>query len=367
MHNSICTDADYLLQLLSAVLHGNTPLEKPDTVSFEKVFQLATEHHVANMAYYAVEQLIAKPEPSLLLRWKAERDQGIIKDLHQSVAREELISAFQAQDIRYIEAQGTMIKPFYPQSDYRSMSDLDFIVHPKDFPVVKTILQQLHYQPHSITDIEIDAFRKPDLFVEVHHDFFDREEYRVRMPSAFACLKDGVLQKEYFFLYSFLHFCKHYFHSGCGLRNVMDIYLLRHKLFPTLNTTFIEQQLKQMQFYTFYQQMTTLADFWFGDITEISEDLSDIGAYILSCGVYGSQDIWYINTLQQEKLSGKRWVKLRAFARELFPPVEAIATAYKIQSHPVLFYVPVLIYRFFARCVLKIPTILHRISLIVKS
>ena len=47
----------YIIDLLRSVLNNSIPPEKPEDVSFEKVYSLAKYHNIANMLFYAVEKL----------------------------------------------------------------------------------------------------------------------------------------------------------------------------------------------------------------------------------------------------------------------------------------------------------------------
>ena len=71
-------------------------------------------------------------------------------------------------NIRSLEVQGTKIKPLYPQADWRTMSDIDFIIDPKNLLKAAEILKELGYQCEGKYGVEVDAHRRPNINIEVH-------------------------------------------------------------------------------------------------------------------------------------------------------------------------------------------------------
>ena len=53
---------EYLLHLLSSVITCTQPCEKPEALSFQRIFDIAADHSVANTAFYAIEKLSVKPD-----------------------------------------------------------------------------------------------------------------------------------------------------------------------------------------------------------------------------------------------------------------------------------------------------------------
>lgn len=59
----------YLIHLLKSILNTAQPEEKPENLSFEKIFNISKHHGVANMSYYAIEKLEKKPDSQLAKKW----------------------------------------------------------------------------------------------------------------------------------------------------------------------------------------------------------------------------------------------------------------------------------------------------------
>ncbi len=364
------TDNDYLIHLIFSALHNEIPIERPNNISFENVFEAALNHSVANITYYAVEKLAAKPQKDLLGKWKYERERWVLKDINQRTAREEIVTAFSEKGVLYIEAQGTKIKEFYPQTDFRTMSDLDFIVNSTDFSKVKPILKKLDYLPVNITEKEIDALRKPDIFVEIHSDFFVDTDCKEMLFNAFDYVEyieeKAVLKNEYLFLYSFLHFYKHFSNRGCGIRNILDVYLLNKKLLPTINRKFIEEKLKEYGLFELYVKVSDLANNWFDDSVETTEDLVDMTDYIFECGVYGNSNMLLKNRIRKIENEGKRFVKTRIVFKDVFLDKNTICAVYNVERCKSLLYLPLSVLRVISLITYKLPKTIKKLILICK-
>ena len=79
----------------------------------------------------------------------------------------------------------------------------------------------------------------------------------------------------------------HFQHGGCGIRSVLDIYLICHQM------QYDEEKLiefcKEAQIATFYNYIRQLSEVWFGneDYTSITIAMEE---YILHGGTYGTKD-----------------------------------------------------------------------------
>ena len=119
------TNYEYLLELLKSALRGQQAPELPEECSFEKVFALAKRHSAAGMAYYAAETLNSPPTGELAAEWRQIRDKALVKDITQQTELEAISEAFTAGGVRFLPLKGCIIKVLYPQTDMRTMSDID--------------------------------------------------------------------------------------------------------------------------------------------------------------------------------------------------------------------------------------------------
>jgi len=336
---SIIDEYDYLIHLVRCAIHEKTPSECPNGVSFDSVYDAAKSHDIANIAFYSVEKLSAKPEEELFVKWRAKRDSAIVRDMNQSYAADELRLAFGEAGIRSVEVQGTRLKAFYPRHEYRTMSDIDFIIDKGDLDRASEILEGLGYRCKNERGIEVDGFRRPNIYVEIHTTFFSElSEYCGILGDPFDSVKndtDGV-SREIFYLYNVLHAAKHYFGDGCGIRRVLDMYYLSRSFADVAESDYVKETLRLAGITGFAADMAELADCLFGETeTEVPERLCEMLATVKSAGVHGNIDRRLKNRLEKDKKSGAKHVKFRYAMRRIFPEKWVLHQNYPVlRRHP---------------------------------
>ena len=259
------TECEYLVHLLRCAIHDQKPEELPEGLSFQNVFRYGLAHDVANLAFYALEKLEHLPEKELFDRWRLRRDLAISRDLNQQFAREEIVQELKGRGIPFLEVQGTVLKKLYPRSEYRTMSDIDLIVKPEHLLQCGEVLGKLGYRWKNTFGIEIDGERAPNILVEIHTVFFsERNVYGGIMKPPFSIEEPTPKDvEEELYLYSILHVAKHYFSSGCGIRRVLDMYLINRAYGECADSPYIKSALEKAKLTEFASDMFRLAESWF--------------------------------------------------------------------------------------------------------
>lgn len=254
---------DYLIHLLHCAIHSRQPEELPEGLDFARVYELGAFHHIANIAFYSVEKLAVKPQEFLYEKWKTCRDMAIVRSMNQRFAAEEIRLALQNAGIPWLELQGTRIRPLYPQPDWRTMSDIDLIVPPKDLTEAGQILQTLGYQWEIVHEgLEVAARRPPNINIELHTEYFpEASGYQDAMPPPFTSEVDDNA----FYLYNILHIAKHFHCGGCGIRRVLDVYYLNRHYGKRIDRAYIQAALETVDAVELAQELTQLAEGWFAE------------------------------------------------------------------------------------------------------
>lgn len=325
-------ECDYLIHLVKAAIHNEQPQELPESLDFERVYQFGLHHQVANIAFYSVEKLENKPQGALYTKWEACRNRAMILDINQRFSAEEIRSSLQAANIRFLEMQGTKIKPLYPQTDYRTMSDIDFIIDTVNLTSATEVLERLGYQCEVKSGVEIDAFRAPNVHVELHTDFFPEDcPYIGVLGDPFAAdLVNG------FYIYNMLHIAKHYFWKGCGVRRVLDAYYLNHKYSGILNQEYVQSTFERAGVTDFVRELSTLAERWFAE--GVHAGRSDMECFILNSGAHGTPRHRVENRLNLLRKEGARFYKLRYIWTRISGNREMMYTTYPVLKRYKILY-----------------------------
>lgn len=324
------TEEEYLVHLLRSALRQEQPQELPEGLSFGKVYVLGLQHAVANIAYYSICRLKRKPSEELLREWERHCQMAMTRDINQSFAHEEIVEAFQKAGIRSVDLQGTKLKLFYPQTDYRTMSDLDFIIDPENLNKAWQLLENLGYACEDNNGVEVDAFRAPNINIEVHSEYFPEncEYYSIMRPPFDTYNGSGEIDPNEFYIYHILHIAKHYYRNGCGLRQVMDVYYLDQNG-TNLDRSYIRSVMEKANAAEFSENISALAACWFGD-GAYREELREMEVYLLGSGVNGTRYNRLDNTLKAMRKENPRFFRIRYSLKRIFVGKDYLYVRYPI-------------------------------------
>ncbi len=348
------TEFEYLIALLRAMLKSEQPPELLDDCDFGRVFVLAKHHSVAGMAYYAAEKLNAPPLGALAAEWRQVRDKALVKDITQQAELEAIGGALSANGVRYLPLKGSIIKHLYPQSDMRTMSDIDLLIDPENAAQARDIMERLGYSCEKFGHDIHDIYHKPPVMnVEIHRELFGDEGKEFKSvfgdPWQLCERKDGLrfdFSADAFFAYVLAHAVKHLEEGGTGIRTIMDLWVCLHS---DMNID-IEKSLRLLEKSgkrAAAQKLTELSEVWF-DEKPINDETHDLERYILGSGTYGTISNSVANKIEK---SGK----IKYLLRLVFPTF-----AHMRQQYPVLAKAPALLPAcWFVRLITK-PFVNHR-------
>lgn len=328
-------NAAYLISLLRSLLTGAEPPALPEGCSAEELMQLAERHSVAGMAYYAMEKL-PPIDLETSVKWRQIRDKALVKDLTQQMDLEVIGRAFSEAGIRFLPLKGSVIKRLYPQSDMRTMSDIDLLINEENAERARDIMSELGYScEHFGYDIHDIYYKPPVMNVEIHRALFgeDGGEFRQVFADPWSlCTADGMrysFTPDAFFAYILAHAVKHLEEGGTGIRTIMDLWVcLRSDMGISLKRSL--DILGPSGKRSAAALMAELSEVWFGGRAH-SEATLQLEEYILGSGTYGTVENSAANRI-------KRSGRLGYLARLLFP------TFARMKEHyPVLKKAPVLL------------------------
>jgi hypothetical protein len=322
---------DYLIHLTASAINNTKPLELPENLTFKQLFSFGKPHEIVNLVYYAIEKLENKPDEPLLTKWRELRDHAIVKDINQMAMAEEFRNILKSGEVPFYEMQGTRMKPLYPRADMRTMSDIDFIIHPESVSRVDNLFKSAGYETEIVENDEIQFSLPPNIFVEIHSVFSPDGDRSADYLKELIISEDEKLNEKAFYLFSILHTAKHYYGHGCGIRRILDIYLLNRKYPDMLGDEFIKKCLKKSGMLTFAKNISLLADYWFGESHKETKTIRKMGIIIKTSALHGVFDGNANDSIKMRKAYGMKSAKLKYLLNRIFPPLILM-----IQLFPIL-------------------------------
>ena len=290
----------YTAELVRAQLENRIPAAIPEKMSYEEVKKIAD---TAQMRYMLLGSLIKLP----LLEEQLEEMRSvlrvsILKTLLQVQSATMLEEKFEQAGIRNQLLKGSVMKHIYPRPELREMSDVDIMLYEDDFTQAEEIIKDCGFEMLEAIKHHVIFKKAPFLILEMHWDLYektvDKEQYMYYKNQFRAQLKEGKkytyeFSKENFYVYMISHMAKHFYENGCGIRNLVDVYIYQQKYGNEMDRAVVEQELSTCGILDFEKHVAKLARIWLDD-KESTPFYNSLFEYMVDCGIYGKGEngIW---------------------------------------------------------------------------
>ncbi len=241
--------------------------------------------------------------------------------------------------------KGSVMKSLYLAPELRQMSDIDIIVKEEDMLRAKSIIEDNGYKLYkqeSHHDIYIKA---PNMCIELHRSLYDQnvdsnqynyfgsfERSRLKEDSKYSY----EFTNEDFYVYMIAHMAKHFYQMGCGVRNLIDIYVFLNAYNHELNFEYIEKQLKVNGILNFEHHMKKATYYWLGGESgnKLYDDLIE---FMLDSGIYGKDENGIWNKYSKEESENSELTKRSLKIWYYFPPMYYMKKYFSwLEQYPVL-------------------------------
>lgn len=344
------------MSLLNAALHqGKLPTS---TLSYKELCTIQRLSHIHNLdalifsAFDAPQQL-RSTYPSLIKPLEKMMVFSALKQKMNYLQFQEILQNFLDAHLSIIPLKGVYLRNLYPQPDFRTMGDIDLLIHSEDYKQAKTILLDLNYNEVPDNHPFHKAFIHPKLpSIELHWSLTDAEHFNAKelldfqnkvwqhaILESVGPIKALSLSHEDTCIYLIIHMANHLKYTGFGLRQICDLYLLLNQYGTHLNWNYIHQELKNLGLYPFFSLLITTLHILFNlPLTTIP--LSDLISFnpkitsffineIFQNGVFGTDS--YAHSMSsllihgEKNRSSKRPTQVKDF---LFPPTSKLQERY---------------------------------------
>lgn len=257
------------------------------TTDINKVEKCAKRHQLSVLAYYGIKNL-GLFNDGQMQGFKDHTYNIIYATVNQIYELERLTETFKAEGIDYRLLKGAYIRDYYLKPEMRSMSDIDILIRDSQYKKIKPIMKRLGYVFSYESDHEITWKLPNGLVVELHKSLvptYNKDFIRYYGDGwrVFES-EDKIYEKQY--VYSFVHFAKHYRDGGAGIKYVLDFYVMQ-KANKDLDYEYIRAQLSELKLLEFYNNVLKMIDVWFYS-KEDSEITDLITENLFTSGVYGN-------------------------------------------------------------------------------
>lgn len=325
----------YLANLVLTQLKGGKPNNIPDNIEVEKIFDIAGRGHMNYMLLGPLLNTDNFPEEKINeARYKVQS--SILITLAQVTELKRLVEAFEEAGIRNLPMKGSCMKYMYPSPEMREMSDIDILVDDNMMEKAGKVMTELGYKLAQSVKHHDVYFKGVSLVIEVHRSMYDKtvdgNQYDYFKSFDRAILKEGYkytyeLGKEDFYVYMIAHMAKHFFATGCGIRNLVDVYIYLEKYGNEMDRSYLNKELKKCGIYEFAVNVEELAYIWLGG-KKGSQFYDELFQYMVDCGIYGKNENGIWHKFAEEKQSDKKLTRFQLKKWYYFPPLFYMAEYY---------------------------------------
>lgn len=350
-----------LLKGLRAFLQQQpAALELTEELDWTRLWHLARQQKVLPMtADTLCPPLRAAGADSAMLRTVRREAVGdMTAQIRRFSAFARLYEALAEAGCTPLLVKGAVCRGLYPKPDLRVSADEDLLVRPEELPRVRTAAEALGWKIHGAEDTQVTACldMETGAYVELHrtlfpagdrsygwmNDFFAgafEEKVRVRLEG-----KDyWTLSPQMHLLYLILHACKHFLHSGVGIRQVCDICLFVCAWGETLDWAALAAQLRRARAEVFAANLLDIgrrflgfdryppqAERWLADCAS-KLDCDALLEDLLAAGIYGgsSEERLHSSLITLNAVAdGSDGHGIRRVVRTVFPARRALEGKY---------------------------------------
>ncbi len=234
--------------------------------------------------------------------------------------------ACEAAGIEHMPLKGIGLKPLYPFPEWRSMGDVDILVHKEDIGRVTDILLRMGCGRGVESDHEWQFHTGDGVHIELHKSLiptYDTDLYDYfRDAWARTGAVDGqtycrTLSSEDTYLYLVAHMAKHYRAGGVGVRYAVDLFVYRGAY--AMDEAYLGRELGALGLSVFEACVRRLCAVWFEGAP--SDDVTRrMSRFLFSGGVYGDERRAEISMVA--RLGQGNRARRRRLRQVLFPSYE---------------------------------------------
>lgn len=246
-------------------------------------------------------------------------------------------AAFERAEIPFLPLKGAVLRQLYPEPWMRTSCDLDILVQPEDVERAATLLEETcGFTREKLDSHDLSLYSPNKAHLELHYDLIEQGLVRnadqvLAKVWEQAIVKEGSrchyqMPDDLFYCYHIAHMAKHFYIGGCGIRPLLDLWILDQ--LPQADENRRDALLEQAGLLPFAKAARSLGRAWFAKASP-EPIAAQMEMYILQGGLYADNQNRI--AIQQHKQGGK----LRFLLVRIFLPFDVIKFRYPVlQKHP---------------------------------
>lgn len=302
-----------------------------------ELYRLSRAHDLSHLIAHMLSRTNALPESGIGKQYDHELMKAVFRCTRMDAELRSVCEVLEQNKICYLPLKGSVIRGLYPEPWMRTSCDIDILVHENDLNAARdVIISKLGYRVERENYHDIPLYSPSGVHLELHFTICENMQpmdcvlskaWEYASPASDGGCK-YVFSNEYLMFHHVAHAAYHFYAGGCGIRPLIDIWLMKNKL--TMAQDKLTCILKDAGLKRFYDAIFSLISVWF-ESGKHSALTIKMQKHILTGGIYGVME----NAVLVKRTKEKKGVKY--LLRRLFPPLEHMRERNKILKRcPVL-------------------------------
>ena len=335
---------EVFLNMLISYLNGkkfNTELK----INWNDIVKLAEIHNVQGMIYIALQNSSVEIPSEVLNTLNKAFVATVTYSVQQEMEMERVKSAFKKANVDMVLMKGYLIKKYYPSSELRTMGDVDFLIRAGDRQKSDEVLKSIGFEfVEKESGASVWNYIKGNVLLEVHTSIIYQQlflgiDYSKYFSNVFNYIEEKSpniyeMKPEYHFIYVLVHFAKHLYRVGSGIRMVMDVVVLLNKCGKDYDWDFIWKELEDIKLLDFTKRLFCMCYKYFDCyVPENCKNGNDkvseaFMVYVLKAGIFGqyNRDSYSVkfNLTEDEDKTKKIQYRVKNLLQILFPDYDTM-------------------------------------------
>lgn len=366
----------YLIQIIKDILHEEDyacNMDFSEKFDFRKLFQIANQNSIANMAAFSITKNNNVPDEIRVL-FEKQRYAIISQQVKCKKVIAELSEILREANVKGIVLKGMILKDCYPNPFMRAMSDIDVYAEQEEIEKLGNLMVQHgfnkgvigrgnHYEYLKYNVVKIEFHPELVALSSAYGRMVYSKQGYSNVPIArkmdlwsYTESFDGnpfvlKLKPEQHYIYVIMHMMNHFLSAGTGIRSIIDVWIMNKYFGGKWDRKIINDSLEEFGLLKFERYAVALANRWFDfrdvlniDIHVDEDILTAFEEYILTSGTYGN-----LNNLSSRQLSfnASGFSKFFLLMRNVFPSYGHMKNAYSIIAKKPVLLPAMWVYRIF--------------------
>lgn len=331
-------EQEQLITIFRSVVLGHALPEGFALLDPAQMYKLSKKQDLAHFVGYCIDRKrIVLEDEEIRKNFRNQYMQAARRVMILENEIRNIKAAFEEVGIDFLPLKGAILRGLYPAPWMRVSGDIDMLVHGDELAQAEQVLiEKLRY---TVTreDAHHDHVTAPTGFhVDLHFQLTEREEPAKPLLDGVwdRCARVAGKEHEYrmdddmFYLFHVFHAAAHFQMGGCGVRTVLDTWLLNHRLEADKEKR--RDLLRQARLLPFAEALEAVAEAWFSGVED--DRFRDMEEYIFTGGLFGgSQRIAAAQARHGNRLS--------YLIHRAFPPISVM----RYVGYPVVVKWPMLL------------------------